>query len=169
MNFLKKYMINTVLIIITNMALFDFPLDLILLIAMASKPCDASNLFLIYGWSKKDVIQELKKHKDVFLYDGKKDVPKDVPKDVTNVIIEEGVMTIEDGTFRDCTSLTSVVIPDSVTTIGGYAFGGCTSLTSVVIPDSVTTIGNCAFQGCTSLTSVNIPDSVTTIGKYAFP
>ena len=123
------------------MALSYFSLDVILLIAMASRPCDAYNLFLAYGWSKKDVIQELKKRKDVFIYDGK----KDVPKDVTNVIVEEGVTTIEEDAFRNCTSLTSVIIPDSVTSIGNYAFNDCTSLTSVVIPDSVTTIGGYAF------------------------
>ena len=129
------------------MALSYFSLDIILLIAMASRPCDAHNLFLAYGWSKKDVIQELKKRKDVFIYDGK----KDVPKDVTNVIIEEGVMTIRACAFCGCTSLTSVIIPDGVTTIEKWAFRNCTSLTSVVIPDSVTSIGKRAFPSYTKI------------------
>jgi len=60
------------------MVLSDFPLEIILLIAMTSRSCDAYNLLLAYGWSKKEICKELKKRKDVFLYDGKKKVPKDV-------------------------------------------------------------------------------------------
>ena len=142
------------------MVLSDFPLEIILLIAMTSRSCDAYNLLLAYGWSKKEICKELKKRKDVFLYDGK----KKVPKDVTIVIIKECVTTINEYAFRNCTSLTSVIIPDSVVTIGDYAFDGCASLTSVTIPDSVTTIRDYAFDGCTSLNSVVIPDSVTSIG-----
>ena len=87
---------------------------------------------------------------------------------VKKVMIADGVTTIGDSAFYDCSSLTSVTIPDSVTTIGRYAFYDCTSLTSVTIPDSVTTIGSFAFSYCTSLTGVTIPDSVTTIGASAF-
>ena len=84
------------------------------------------------------------------------------------VKIPEGVTTIGNSAFYDCSSLTSVEIPDSVTTIGKYAFQYCSSLASVNIPDSVTTIGERAFSSCWSLTSVEIPKSVTTIGERAF-
>ena len=47
---------------------------------------------------------------------------------------------------------TSFVIPNGVTSIGNYAFRDCTSLTSVKIPNSVTSIGEFAFYDCTSLT-----------------
>ena len=62
----------------------------------------------------------------------------------------------------------SAVIADGVTSIGQQAFSNCTSLTSVTIPDSVMSIGVLAFDDCTSLTSVTIPDSVTSIGYKAF-
>ena len=78
------------------------------------------------------------------------------------------ITIINDGTFKNCSSLTTVVIPNSIVTIGGYAFSGCSSLTSVVIPEGVTSIGDGAFSGCKSLTSVVIPNSVTSIGEYAF-
>ena len=87
---------------------------------------------------------------------------------VRTLILEPGVTSIGDETFRYCINLTSVTIPDSVTSIGRLAFGGCTSLTSVTIPDSVTSIGRLAFSECTNLTSAAIPESVTSIGAGAF-
>ena len=87
---------------------------------------------------------------------------------ITKVVIENGVTSIGEWAFANCTSLTSVTIPDSVIEISWGAFKGCTSLTSITIPDNVTEIGYEAFSGCTSLASITIPDSVTRIGEYAF-
>ena len=87
---------------------------------------------------------------------------------IKRVVMQQGVTSIGDHAFWDCSGLTSVTIPDGVTSIGGGAFSGCTSLTSVAIPSSVTEIGGSAFSGCTGLTSVTIPDSVTSIDGYAF-
>ena len=101
-------------------------------------------------------------------YNNYKNNPFYKKSNIKTVIIKNGVTSIGDYTFRDCTSLKSVTIPDSVISIGDYAFYNCSSLTSVTIPNSVTSIGSCAFDGCTSLTSVTIPDSVTSIGYYAF-
>ena len=86
----------------------------------------------------------------------------------THLLIADGVTSIGDNAFYECTSLTSVTIPNSVTFIDAYAFRDCTSLTSVTIPDSVTSIGNDAFRDCTGLTSVTIPNSVTSINNRAF-
>ena len=65
-------------------------------------------------------------------------------------------------------SITAVVIGDGVTSIGNYVFSECTSLASVTIPNSVTSLGVRAFYSCNSLTSVTIPNSVTFIGGVAF-
>ena len=73
---------------------------------------------------------------------------------VKSAVIAEGVTSIGEHAFYDCTSLTSVTIPGSVTSIGLYAFFGCKSLTSVTIPDSVTSIGVGAFASCTSLAGI---------------
>ena len=61
-----------------------------------------------------------------------------------------------------------LTIPNGVTSIGNYAFTNCSSLTSIVIPNSVTTIGTRAFDTCTGLTSVTIGSGVKTIENYAF-
>ena len=87
---------------------------------------------------------------------------------IKRVVMQQGVTSIGDHAFWDCSGLTSVTIPDGVTSIGDSAFSGCTALTSVTIPGSVTSIGGGAFSGCTGLTSVTIPDSVTSIDGYAF-
>ena len=97
------------------------------------------------------------------------DSPATQKKDnIKKVVIEDGVTSIGDNAFYDCTGLTSIEIPSSVTSIGDCAFYNCTGLTSITIPDRVTSIGDSAFRNCTGLTSVTIPDSVTSIGDCAF-
>ena len=87
---------------------------------------------------------------------------------VTRIIIDDGVTTIGQYAFVECSKLTSITIPNSVTTIGKYAFYSCSSLTSVTIPNSVTTIEGYAFSDCSSLTSVTIPNSVKIISDNTF-
>ena len=71
---------------------------------------------------------------------------------ITKVIIEDGVTSIGNYTFCNCTDLASVTIGNSVVSIGSSAFSYCSSLTSVAIPNSVTVIGSSAFNGCSGLT-----------------
>ena len=49
---------------------------------------------------------------------------------------------------------TDYTIPDGVTSIDDEAFYECTGLTSITIPDSVTRIGSGAFNDCDNLTSI---------------
>ena len=84
------------------------------------------------------------------------------------VSLPDGITSIGEWAFRDCSGLTSIEIPNRVTSIGSDAFDGCSGLTSVTIGNRVTSIGNTAFSYCTGLTSVTIPNSVTGIGDYAF-
>ncbi len=88
-------------------------------------------------------------------------------ENITSVTIEEGVTSIGNSAFADCTGLTSIEIPSSVTSIGESAFNYCPGLTSIEIPSSVTSIGDYAFEYC-GLTSIEIPSSVTSIGNSAF-
>ncbi|GHV67869.1 hypothetical protein FACS1894199_14170 [Bacteroidia bacterium] len=87
---------------------------------------------------------------------------------ITTVIIENGVTSLGQNAFNECSALTSVTIPNSVTSIGDAAFGNCSSLAEIAIPNSVTSIGFASFGLCSNLTSVTIPNSVTSIGQSAF-
>ena len=72
---------------------------------------------------------------------------KEYAANIEEIVIEEGVRSIGDYAFYNCSSILSITIPDTVTTIGNSAFYGCTGLRRIVIPDSVTRIGNSAFEG----------------------
>jgi hypothetical protein len=65
-------------------------------------------------------------------------------------------------------SIKSIVIGEGVTSIGNYSFRECTNLTSATIPNSVTSIGNSSFSGCNYLTSVTL-NSNPQIQPNAFP
>ncbi len=88
--------------------------------------------------------------------------------DLRSITIPSGVTSIGESAFMWCSSLSSITIPSSVTSIGDYAFDGCSSLSSITIPSGVTSIGNDTFNGCTGLTGMIIPDGVTVIAECAF-
>ena len=109
--------------------------------------------------------------KKVVIEDGVTSIGNDAFSNCSGLIsitIPNSVTSIGESVFYYCTSLTTITIPNSITSIGEAAFGNCIRLTSITIPESVTSIGNYAFSGCTSLTSITIPDNVTSIGECAF-
>lgn len=117
---------------------------------------------------------------------------------ITKIIINNGVTSVSEFAFGECSKLSSVALPSSMTTIGMGAFYECTNLKKITLPSSVTTIGTSAFGECpfatagpigsgcdfeygwttaiiqnafedfSSLKSVQIPSSVTNIGEWAF-
>ena len=94
--------------------------------------------------------------------------PVYINSSVKKVVIEDGVTSIGNDAFSNCSGLISITIPNSVTSIGESVFYYCTSLTTITIPDGVTSIGSSAFRDCTSLTTITIPNSITSIGEAAF-
>lgn len=48
-------------------------------------------------------------------------------------------------------------VPDGVVTVGDSAFADCSSITSVSFPHGVTSIGASVFYGCSSLENVTLP------------
>lgn len=89
-------------------------------------------------------------------------------KNIKAVVIGDGITSIGDYAFYDCTNLKSVELPDSITEIGDGAFLKCASLKSIQIPEGVTLIGWALFEECSQLMDVDIPDSVTHISARAF-
>jgi len=72
-------------------------------------------------------------------------------------VIREGVVTVGEGAFHNCTGLTSILIPNTVKTIANMAFSSITSVTSIVVPTSVTSIANGAFLYNPGLTEITLP------------
>lgn len=104
------------------------------------------------------------------------------------VILPEGLISIEEAAFANCTALEKLNVPYTVNTLGRWILentkvtsftipqgvteipASCfyrSAITTINIPSSVKTIGNWAFQDA-KLTEVVIPSSVTSIGKWAF-
>ena len=92
----------------------------------------------------------------------------DAVKNATSFVWPDGVTTIGNYVFYECSGLASVTIPSTVTSIGNSAFDSCSALTSIEVPSTVTSIGNGAFSKCSGLTSVSIPSTVTSIGNSTF-
>ena len=87
---------------------------------------------------------------------------------IENIIISEGVITIEDNAFTGCRDLLSVSLPNTLEVIGVSAFYACEALERVSFGDNLMDIGVSAFHGCFSLTEIDLPHNLRTIQAYAF-
>jgi len=81
-----------------------------------------------------------------------------VREQITSVVINEGVTSIGDYAFMECTALT-VTLPNSITQIGAYAFLGCNSLTDVTVNWQIPlSIDGSVFSGISlSNVALNVP------------
>lgn len=76
--------------------------------------------------------------------------------EITELVIPEGITTIEEEAFSNMKALKRVKLPSTLTTIKDSAFAGCESLEEINIPASLSMIENAAFLMCSSLKNVNI-------------
>lgn len=85
-----------------------------------------------------------------------------------SVSFPKSLTTMKKGAFNSCVKLKTVEIPETVTTLKSSVFSGCTALRSASVKRKVSVIPAALFAGCSSLRRVELPDSVTTIGAKAF-
>ena len=65
----------------------------------------------------------------------------------SEIVVPQGVKTIEDYVFYYKRTLTKVTIPSSVSNMGSYVFYSCSSLADVVFEGNAPTIGSRCFDG----------------------
>ena len=141
-------------------------------------------------WELNDGVLTISGNGQMRSYDGKPS-PWTNRADIDTIVIEDGVLSVGNNAFSDCSALTKVTlpkrlerigfsafynchelekidIPDGVDSIGTNAFAGCRKLKEVNLPNTVTSIEYNLFKDCASLTEITIPDSVTAIEEYAF-
>ena len=88
--------------------------------------------------------------------------------EVKELVIPDGVKTINSFAFANCQGLRTVTIPKSVTNINYAAFNNCDNLNTVNIEGNGTVIGSYAFHHCDYLNTLNITGSIASLGEYAF-
>ncbi len=90
---------------------------------------------------------------------------------IKKVVISEGVTSIGDYAFANCTQITDVEMPDSIERIGYRAFFNCNSIKEIEITKKVETIESCAFDNCLLLETVdfNAESWNNYYGNYGIP
>ena len=84
-----------------------------------------------------------------------------------NVIIPEGVTTIDEGAFLR-KNIKTVVLPKSLRVIGDGAFACCFKLSMVYMQNNVEEIGKHAFEECKKLKMITLSSKLRHISQYAF-
>ena len=87
---------------------------------------------------------------------------------VTDLLIQEGITSINPNTFMEYSELKTVILPSTVTDTGSEGFKKSRNLTDVVIPEGVKGIGWSSFTDCTALKPLTLPSTITSISNYAF-
>lgn len=88
--------------------------------------------------------------------------------EVKDLVIPDGVKTINSFAFANCQGLRTVTIPKSVTNINHKAFYNCDNLNTVNIEGNGTDIASYAFAECDNLNTLNISGGIASFGEYAF-
>ena len=88
----------------------------------------------------------------------------------TSLKVQDGMLLNRYGTrllWVPC-NVKNIVIPNGVQTIEKYAVTNNQQLETLVVPEGVFAIATCAFDNCTQLKSVKLPTSLRSIENYAF-
>lgn len=89
-------------------------------------------------------------------------------KTLSTVVVKDGVTSIGQSAFYECSNLSKAVLPDGMNRINKEAFYKCISLDEIYLSDDITKIGDHAFYNCKSLTSVKLPSNLERIESSTF-
>lgn len=92
----------------------------------------------------------------------------DIRKLISKIEIQDGVTSIGEYAFYDCTNITDITLAESVTYIGMSAFEYCSSITDIKLAESVTGIGVAAFAYCSSLKEIKLPSKLDNLATATF-
>jgi len=70
---------------------------------------------------------------------------------IKEIILPDSIQSIEFNAFNGCDNLENVVLNQGLKTISDGAFGDCSSIRQIVIPDTVTSVNARAFKDCDRL------------------
>lgn len=87
---------------------------------------------------------------------------------IKKVVVEEGVTSLGEYIFWDCSNLTEVKLSNSLTTLRKECFKHCTALKSITLPDNISMIDESAFEECNALETVTFPKSLKEVSTKAF-
>lgn len=85
-----------------------------------------------------------------------------------NLVLPEGLETIEYEAIASCMLLTSIELPDTVTDVAEYAFASCRALKDVVISDGISHLNRSVFSMCKNLKNVTLPAGISSIDGMTF-
>lgn len=88
--------------------------------------------------------------------------------DIMRVSMSDGVTSVGQYAFFECSNLSSVSIPTSVTSMGNSAFEGCSRLSNVSLPPYLSSLGASVFFNCPSLAEISLPEGVKEIPDAGF-
>lgn len=93
---------------------------------------------------------------------------EEVKDKIKKAIIEEGICSVGNNAFNECTELLNIQLPSTITSIGESAFSLCTALKNITLPNKIQTVSANQFSGCSSLEKVVLPENLTRIEFQAF-
>lgn len=70
--------------------------------------------------------------------------------------------------FGNCKKLRNMVIAEGVSSMNRSCFAGCTKLKTIEFPTTLKVVGETSFHSCTSLRTVTVKGKVTKCKKDAF-
>ncbi len=87
---------------------------------------------------------------------------------VTDLVIPDGVTTVNDFFLYGNKTIRSVKFGENVTKVGRNAFQKCSALCCIELNNGIESIGRKAFYNCESLTAIDFPNTLSSIGDSAF-